>query len=209
MKNAAIYLLGSDDSTCDELQTFIASRGWRTTALYRDISTTQRRRPQWTQMIHAARRKHRPFDLIVATTVSDVVRSPRELVEVLGELHALGVDFVTYDRRVPLDSTTTSGAEVLRFLGAFGDVERARHGSRTRRGVARARRRGARVGRPPAVFDIVRARELRAADWSLRAIAAELGVPVAVLHRELAVSKPSAKTGRVTPRDVVPGRSVH
>jgi DNA invertase Pin-like site-specific DNA recombinase len=209
MRQAAIYLLGSDEAGRDELQTFVTRRGWSTSALYRDPSTTQRRRPQWNQLMATTRRKQqRPFDLIVTTSVADVFRSMHELVLVIGELHARGVDFVTYNDPVPFDTTTPSGREILRVFGALRDVELARHAANTRRGMARVRKIGARVGRPPRPFDIVRARELRAAGRPLREIAAEVGVPVAVLHRQL-VPKGASQGGRASRRESVGARSVH
>jgi DNA invertase Pin-like site-specific DNA recombinase len=51
------------------------------------------------------------------------------------------------------------------------------NGARTRAGLARARRRGTRLGRPPVNLDGVQLLRLRRRGLSIRAIAVELEVP--------------------------------
>jgi DNA invertase Pin-like site-specific DNA recombinase len=68
----------------------------------------------------------------------------------------------------------------------------ARLVERTKAGMESARRRGAKIGRPRRRFDVERARELRGAGMSLRAVAAELGVPQATLYRALSLANGSA-----------------
>ena len=65
------------------------------------------------------------------------------------------------------------------------EEERRQISARSRAGVERARRLGKRIGRPPAVVDRVRARQLRAEGLSLRDVARRLGVPRSTLHRVL------------------------
>ena len=66
------------------------------------------------------------------------------------------------------------------------EQERTRLVERTKAGLQAARRRGAKIGRPRRRVDLDRARELRVAGQSLRAVAKELGIGYATLCRALA-----------------------
>jgi len=70
-------------------------------------------------------------------------------------------------------------------VSAMGEFERSILIERTRAGVAAARRRGVRVGRPPTRLDDDHLRELRAGGWSVRKIAESLGVGSSTVQRRL------------------------
>jgi DNA invertase Pin-like site-specific DNA recombinase len=54
---------------------------------------------------------------------------------------------------------------------------------RVRAGLQNAKRKGKRLGRPPAVVDKARIARLRASGASIRAISAQLGVSRATVHK--------------------------
>jgi DNA invertase Pin-like site-specific DNA recombinase len=75
---------------------------------------------------------------------------------------------------------------VFGVIASLAEFERELIVERVKAGLAAARRRGRRGGRPRARVDIGRALTMRGAGEPLRAIATELGVGVATLTRALA-----------------------
>ena len=87
-----------------------------------------------------------------------------------------------YAREV--DTTTPSGRMLFQLLAVFSEFERAILVERTKAGLARARRQGKRLGRPPTgakIEDQVRA--LRAQGPGMVAIARRLGIGTGVVQR--------------------------
>lgn len=106
-------------------------------------------------------------------------RSLKHLLDVLHQLAALGPAFVSLNEGI--DETTPSGRLQMHLLGAFAEFERARIQERVRAGLARARRQGKRLGRPPRR---ITARELASVvGLSTRAAALELRVSSSHVHR--------------------------
>jgi DNA invertase Pin-like site-specific DNA recombinase len=103
------------------------------------------------------------------------------------QLDRLGVEVVSVQ-----EPWLDMGGPVRQLLIAIfswvAEQERTRLGERTRAGLERARAEGKRLGRPPAMIDMKKAREMIAGGSSLRGAAKELGVGVATLSRALAVA---------------------
>lgn len=104
------------------------------------------------------------------------------------DLDRCGVQIVSV-RESWLDTGGPVRSLLLAIFSWCAEQERSRLIDRTKAGLERARRRGARIGRPRARVDLERARQLRAAGKTLRQVAAELGVGAATLHRALASEK--------------------
>jgi DNA invertase Pin-like site-specific DNA recombinase len=144
----------------DETGSFGKNRGWRIAETYKDqgISGAKDRRPSLDRMLADARR--RKFDLVLVYKADRLFRSLRHMVTTLDELAALGVGFVSVTE--PFDTSTPSGKLLLHIVSAMAEFERSLLIERVKSGVAAARRRGARLGRPRARLDMDRLRELRA-----------------------------------------------
>jgi DNA invertase Pin-like site-specific DNA recombinase len=111
----------------------------------------------------------------------------------LDEFCAKGVDFVSMEDGI--DTSTPTGRFTFHVIAAVAELEREIIRERTRAGLAAAKRRGARVGRPRARVDGDRAVALRDQGKSVREIAKALGVGVGTVQRLLAaVPKPSPET---------------
>jgi hypothetical protein len=91
----------------------------------------------------------RRFDVVAAWSVDRLGRSLTDLLVILGELHAKGVDL--YLHRQGVDTTTPAGKAVFQIMGVFTEFEHAMIQERIRTGIARARvsgtKSGAQVGR--------------------------------------------------------------
>jgi DNA invertase Pin-like site-specific DNA recombinase len=180
---AALYVRVSTtdqhlDNQLDELKKYAQHRGWAETIVYSDrVSGAKDRRPGLDDLLKAARR--RQIDVVICWRLDRLGRSLRHLLNVLQELQALGVGFISLNEG--LDATTPAGRLQMHLLGAFAEFERARIQERVLAGLARARREGKRLGRPPR--HITR-RELElTALLSVRTAARELQVSPSQVHR--------------------------
>jgi len=167
----------------DETAHLATARGWQVVDTYVDhgVSGTRERRPQLDRLLRDARKRR--FDAVLVWRSDRLFRSLRHMVGTIEELTELGIGFVS--AREPFDTTTPTGKLMLHLVAAFAEFERAVLIERVRAGLAVARRRGKRLGRPRVRVDVERALQLRAAGVSLRAVARTLGCGLATLCRAL------------------------
>jgi DNA invertase Pin-like site-specific DNA recombinase len=108
-----------------ELQEVAERHGWNITGEYVDRgqsgATAPRHRPKLAELMLAVAR--REVDLVAAWSVDRLGRSLQDLLAVLGELHAKGVDL--YLHRQGVDTTTPAGRALFQMLGLFAEFERA------------------------------------------------------------------------------------
>jgi DNA invertase Pin-like site-specific DNA recombinase len=115
--------------------------------------------------------------------------SLQDLLAVLEELHAKGVGL--YLHRQGVDTTTPAGRALFQMLRVFAEFERAMIVERVNAGLARARDKGTRSGRPIGrprveISKEHRIRELRRKGVALLKIAREVGCGTSVVQRVLA-----------------------
>ena len=152
------------------------------TFLDQGVSGAKVHRQELDRMMGAARR--RAFDVLVVWRSDRLFRSLRHFVITLDELASLGIEFVSVTE--PFDTTTPQGRLLIQIVSAFAEFERGVLIERTKAGLAAARRRGIRLGRPPVRIDEIKARSMRRDGKSFRTIARNLGVGASTLHRLLA-----------------------
>lgn len=158
-------------------------RGWQIVAEYVDhgVSGRKDRRPQLDELMKHVSRGG--LDVVAVWKFDRFARSVRHLVLTLDDLHARGIDFVSMQDGV--DTSTPTGRFQFHILSAVAQLEADIVRSRTIAGLAEARRRGAKIGRPRAVIDLTEARRLLAAGSSLRGAARTLKVGASTLARAL------------------------
>ena len=100
-------------------------------------------------------------------------RSLRQLVNALSEFDALGTHFVSLHEGV--DTSTPNGRLVFGIFASIAEFERELIRSRVRSGLAAARARGKRLGRPRVIVDARRIATLRASGHSWSQIAEQTG----------------------------------
>jgi DNA invertase Pin-like site-specific DNA recombinase len=153
MKRAALYLrVSTNEQTTEnqerELRVVAEKAGWQITHVYRDdgISGAKGRdkRPGFDAMLHAAVR--REFDLVAAWKVDRLGRSLQDLVMTMSELRAAGLDLYIHQQAV--DTTTPSGKALYGMLSVFAEFELDMIRERVNAGIARAKAKGQRFGRP-------------------------------------------------------------
>jgi DNA invertase Pin-like site-specific DNA recombinase len=153
-RRAAIYgRVSTDGQTVEnqlgELRSVAERHGWEITAVYIDEGITgakgREKRPGFDSLCRAIAR--RDVDVVAAWSVDRLGRSLQDLIAFLGEVHAKGLDLYLHVQGI--DTSTPAGRAMFQMLGVFSEFERAMIQERVRAGLARARARGKRIGRPP------------------------------------------------------------
>jgi DNA invertase Pin-like site-specific DNA recombinase len=167
-----------------ELRELCDRRGWDVGAVFTDVgvSGSKERRPQLDQLLAGCRR--RLYDVVAVYRYDRFARSVRQLVNALAEFDALGIQFVSLHEGV--DTSTPNGRLVFGIFATIAEFERELIRERVRSGLAAARARGKRLGRPRRSIDTDRLAEMRAQGRSWRAISRELRVGVGTARDALA-----------------------
>lgn len=164
-----------------ELREYCERRGWTIAGEYVDagISGAKDRRPELDRLMADALKRR--FDVVAVWKFDRFARSVGHLLQALDTFRVLGIEFVSLSES--LDTATPAGRMVFTVLGAVAELERGLIAERVRAGLRNARAKGRTLGRPRVNLDAGRIAMLRAEGLSLRAIASELGVGLATLHR--------------------------
>ena len=139
-------------------------------------------RPELTRVLDYLREG----DVLVVWRLDRLGRSLRHLIDQVNALEARGIGFRSLTEAI--DTTTAGGRLVFHVFGALGEFERELIVERTRAGLAAARARGRRGGRPRVMTPerVTTARRLRDEDGlTLDQIAVTIGVSRASVVRAL------------------------
>lgn len=131
-------------------------------------------------------------DKVVIWKLDRLGRSLSGLVNLVDDLGRRGVDLVSLNDQI--DTSTASGRLVFHVMASLAEFEADMTRERTRAGLAAARRRGKRVGRPPVPSDKVEAVDiLRRGGLGVRDACARVGVSVSAYYRNRSnVAAPAA-----------------
>lgn len=191
---AAIYARVSTldqepENQLQELRRYVQARGWKGQEyIDRGISGAKDRRPALDELVRDA--MHRKIDVLICWRLDRLGRNLRHLVTLLEELQSIGVSFVSLGEGI--DCTTPAGKLQLHILAALAEFERARIAERVKAGLARARARGRRLGRPVAEVPVERLRSV--SGLTLAEGARKLRVSVSTLKRWRRVQQTSSPT---------------
>ncbi len=122
-------------------------------------------------------------DTLTVYRLDRLGRSLPHLIEVIRQIEGQGAGFQSLSESI--DTTTASGRLVFHMMGALAEFERSLIVERTQAGLTAARKRGVRVGRPPALTpaQVRHAEKLIASGESPSAVARSLKVHPSTLHR--------------------------
>jgi DNA invertase Pin-like site-specific DNA recombinase len=180
-----------------ELRAFCKKRGWSVAAecVDKGISGAKEHRPALDRLLSLCRK--RSIDAVVVYRYDRFARSLRNLVNALEEFRALGIDFISLHEGV--DTSTPNGRLVFGIFASIAEFERELIRDRVRSGLAAARRKGKRLGRPRVTVDLAKVKSLRSEGASWPMIAEKLGIGVgtafAAFHK---LSRNPARTASVT-----------
>lgn len=144
----AIYArVSTDDQTTDNQVlplTQYAERMGYEFEVYTETETTRKTRPVQWELYNRLLRKE--FDGLLIYKFDRWARSTKEMVEHMENLVNKGVLVYSYTEN--LDLNTSMGRAMLTIISAFAQLERDIIRERTLAGLARARARGKKLGRP-------------------------------------------------------------
>jgi DNA invertase Pin-like site-specific DNA recombinase len=165
----------------DELRAYCGRRQWQIADEFIDsgISGSKESRPALNRLLADAKR--RKFDAVLVYRYDRFARSLRQLVNALAEFDALGIHFVSLHEGV--DTSTPNGRLVFGIFASIAEFERELIRGRVRSGLAAARARGKRLGRPRVSIDRSEVVSLRGAGMSWARIASRLGVGEGTVYR--------------------------
>ena len=155
MKRVAIY---SRVSTHDQqtlpmqirkCSDFVRSRGWRVTEKIKEVGSGAVKRPERERLLVLCRK--REVDVVIVWKLDRWGRSVSDVVSTLQELQDLGVKFVSVTEA--LDFTTAMGRAMGNLLAVFSEFEREMISERVKAGIAQAKAKGIKIGRPSTVQD--------------------------------------------------------
>jgi DNA invertase Pin-like site-specific DNA recombinase len=158
------------DLQADGLHRYAIHAELEIVAEYLDIAVSGRKegRPQLQALMWAAH--SHAFDCVLVWKFDRFARSVAHLLNALDEFHHLGIRFISVQDQV--DTESPMGKAMFTIIGAMAELESSLISERVKAGMAAARVRGKRLGRPttPARF-VTRIAELAGTtDMSIRQI---------------------------------------
>lgn len=188
MKRVAIYLRVSTskqdaETQRRELEAVAARSGCDVILVYQEAavkSPGRGKRPRLDAMLKAVNDDW--YDLVAVWSLDQLGRSLTDLLSILQTLQDKGVHLLLHQEG--LDTSTTSGKSMLKMLGVFAAFERSILRERINAGLARARKKGKRLGRRPVKPAVeARIRELRSEGLGILKIGRKLGIGTSVVQR--------------------------
>lgn len=153
MGSIAVYLRVSTDKQTKGLEAqervlkaYLSENDIKAYRLYKDegISGAKSSRPQLDKMMKSIRSGEHSSVLVYS--FSRFARSTRHLLTALEEFQSLDVSFVSLTEKV--DTSSPMGRALFTIISAISQLERELVGERVRNGLANAKAKGKRLGRP-------------------------------------------------------------
>jgi DNA invertase Pin-like site-specific DNA recombinase len=164
-----------------ELREFCKRRGFIVAHEYVDkgISGSREKRPALDKLLADCRK--RLVDAVVVYRYDRFARSLRQLVNALEEFRSLGIDFISIHEGV--DTSTPNGRLVFGIFASIAEFERELIRDRVRSGLAAAKAKGKRIGRPRVSVDVRRIAFLRREGRSWAEITQQTGISKGTAQR--------------------------
>ena len=125
-------------------------------------------------------------DTVIVESVSRFARNTKDLLDLIDKLSAKGVEFVSQKENI--DTTTPTGKFMLTVFGAVAELERGYILQRQAEGIASAKARGVKFGRPvkkpPDNFDVL-ARQWERGKLRTKDFMEQTGLSESTLYRRL------------------------
>ena len=129
----------------------------------------------------------REGDTVVVESISRIARNTRDLLGIVEQLTAKGVEFVSIKEQI--DTTTPQGKFMLTVFGALAELERENILERQREGIAIAKEQGKYKGRKPIDADPEQLATVcarwRAGELTARAAMQEVGMKPNTFYRRV------------------------
>jgi DNA invertase Pin-like site-specific DNA recombinase len=200
MKVAIYARVSTDDQNCalqlEALRAHCKRWEFQITKEYVDsgFSGKAASRPALDELLADAR--ERRFEAVIVWKIDRFGRSVKNFTQHLCLLDSYGVGFVSMSEPIDTRKSSPMADLLMHILIAFAQFERSMIVERVKSGMAAAKHKGIRCGRPKAVVDRSRLRTLHAQGFSLREIGRKVHVSYATVARLLAEPVTPAKRRR-------------
>ncbi len=166
-----------------DLRSYAQARGWKIFKEYIDngVSGRKDKRPALDQLVNDARKKL--FDAVLVWRFDRFARSTKHLVTSLDEFNHLGIDFISFVENI--DTSSPMGKAMFTITSAIAELEADLIRERVRAGLANAKAKGARLGRPSPEFNEDEFIRLRESGGTIRGIAERLNLRKSFVHKTL------------------------
>lgn len=178
------------DMQVGEATEFCERRGWTDLRFYVERASSGKVRPVLEDLKKQCRRRR--IDVVIVYRFDRFARDIMELLTALEEFRALGIDFISLHENV--DTTTPQGKLMFSIIAAFAEFERSLIRERVISGLALAKAKGVRLGRPRRMPEADVIKGLRRAGRTWRHIAEQLGISMATAKRAVLAGKPASGT---------------
>jgi len=130
----------------DNLYAYAERAGLKIVAEYMDVALSGRKegRPQIKALMKAALK--REFDCVLVWKFDRFARSVTHLLKSLEEFNYLGIRFISIQDQV--DTGSPMGKAMFTIIGAMAELESSLISERVKAGMAAAKKRGKKLGRP-------------------------------------------------------------
>jgi len=181
MKKLALYARvsttgkGQDtDLQLRDLRSYAEARGMTIFQEYIDngVSGRKDKRPALDELMNDARKKR--FDAVLVWRFDRFARSTKHLVTALEEFKHLGIDFVSFQENI--DTSSPMGKAMFTIVSAIAELEADIIRERVIAGLANARAKGKKLGRPSPEVDTEELAQLRSDGLSIRQIAEQMNL---------------------------------
>lgn len=116
-------------------------KSWKVFKIYQDVeSGSKASRPAWNDLLKDMRAYK--FNVVIVTKLDRIGRSLQNLISVIDEFKAKGVELVCTTQQI--DTTTSTGRLTWQIMGAFAEFEREIIRERTKEGLKNAKNVGKR-----------------------------------------------------------------
>lgn len=203
MNVAIYYRVSTDDQSIEpqrrELHAYTQARGWNIVGEFTDvISGSKSSRVELDKLMNAVRL--RGFDAVLVVKLDRLARSLSHFAQLVAEFDKHGVALVCPGQGIDTSKANPAGRLQMHVLAAVAEFERSLIVERTKAGLAAARARGTKLGKPskrlPADYEPIVKTWLDEGGAHLRELANRLGgVSVATAFR-LAQTERNRRMGR-------------
>ena len=186
MKRVAIYCrVSTDEQTNDpqrlELDEFCRRRGWENLKVFTDRISGAK----WTRLgLDMLMREVRAgrLDVVVVVKLDRLGRSLPHLVQLVAEMDANRTALICSSQGIDTSNDNPAGRLQMNVLAAVAEFERALISERTKAGLAAARARGRRGGRPRFELTPERIEILETHEGTVASLAMKLGCSLGTAH---------------------------
>jgi DNA invertase Pin-like site-specific DNA recombinase len=151
MNVALYYRVSTDEQSVEpqqqELRGHAHTRGWAVTAEFTDvISGSKSSRASLDLMMSRVRQRH--FDAVMVVKMDRLARSLSHFAQIVGEFDKHEVALICPGQGIDTSKSNPAGRLQMHVLAAVAEFERSLIVERTKAGLAAARARGVKLGKP-------------------------------------------------------------